>query len=88
MFNEFLFSSVGTGRIRVISKSKIRNKIAIMKNWFENEARVGDIWLNPHSKFVILLHWGFCWCDILLNLKGRITVMMRDTIIAFRIRMY
>lgn len=38
------------GRMMAISMSKIKNKIAIMKNWMENGIR-DDLWgSNPHSK--------------------------------------
>lgn len=44
------FIVVTVGRIIIISISKIKNKIAIIKKWIENGSRLLDMGLNPHSK--------------------------------------
>lgn len=45
-----VFNVMIIGKIIVISTSKIKNKIAIRKNWIENGARADFLGSNPHSK--------------------------------------
>lgn len=45
----FHFSVIGVGMIITISRSKIRNKIAVMKYWLENDGLLVSFLLNPHS---------------------------------------
>lgn len=59
-FKVDLFSSMGKGRIKTISKSKIKNKIEIKKNWVENVIRLGVKGLNPHSNLMVL-SFEFIW---------------------------
>lgn len=48
------------GTIKTISKSKIKNRIEIIKYWVEKESRLLFIMLNPHSN-----SFNF-WLDLLV----------------------
>lgn len=54
-----LLSILIIGMKMIISKSKIRNRIAIMKNWFENGINDDIFWLNPHSNLDVILLFLF-----------------------------
>jgi hypothetical protein len=82
VFMFILFSSRGRGRIRVISKSKIKNRIEIRKNWVENVIRFGVIGLNPHSNLVILSFWWFWKWAKFEKIRGREKMISMDRIIA------
>ena len=79
IFRVFISSSI-IGMINEISKSKIKNIIAIMKNWFEKGLRLIDIWLNPHSKLVIFSCWVSCVCPIIEKIIGSAWIIKSEII--------
>lgn len=50
-FLESMGGSKVTGVMRIISTSKIRNRIMIIKNWVENGNLLGVVLLKPHSNW-------------------------------------
>jgi hypothetical protein len=79
IFKVFISSSI-IGMINEISKSKIKNIIEIMKNWFEKGFRLIDIWLNPHSNLVIFSCW-FSWVyPIIEKIMGKVWIIKNEIV--------
>ena len=69
-----LMFDVNMGRNKAISRSKIRNIIAIIKNWDENGIIDEDFWLNPHSKFIFTCLLLLLFFDAIIKIELRIKV--------------
>jgi len=83
-------SSSEIGKMMVISKSKIKNKIEIMINWVENGNRFLLIELNPHSN-----SYAFCFLIFILlvifkkiNVNINVRKIPRFIIVFIRINFY
>lgn len=76
----FLFKIIGKGKIKIISMSKIKKIIAIIKNFKENDIREIDKGSKPHSKgesfsLSINLFFEIKIDNVMIN-KGIIIIVM------------
>jgi len=71
------------GRIKVISRSKIRNKMEMMKYCVEKDIRFVDIVLNPHSNVEFLFLLGVDIMFIKLNVRIKIRIVMIVMLLMF-----
>lgn len=75
-----VFIVIVIGKIIAISTSKIKNKIAIRKNWMENGKRADAFGSNPHSNGDIFSRFIIFFFEIIVH-KVIITIEIIDDII-------